>query len=770
MTTRLHVVARLSLVPLVLAALFFAGATPADAQTAQVRYERALAREQAARKQANPTVASLRSIATAYEQIVRQFPRSGYSDNALFQAAGVLELAWERGGQTRDRDQALRYLEWLRREYPSSSLVAQSRTRTAALNRPRAASTARAANTSTPAPRPAPTTSAAASSSRAAARPAPEAPATSTPTRGENAPVTQPTSPTPAPRVETPATQAQAPRPPVPTSALAAARAAAARAAAESNGGETGPSSSPTTSTPAARPAAAAAEAPPTAPSPVPSTPATLAGRTNEAAPARTEKPAANAVSARTTPSSTAASSASRATTPGAPAPAAARPATPTSVATPEPSPSTRATPVAVRGLSHTPLPRGDRLTLELSDETGLIPGLASGANGVVLTVADARAAAAILDAARSIRGSLIESLRIDNVDEGLRLTVSVPDEVRHSSFPLYNPTRLVVDFETMSSTPRQQAAASGSEPVAAVSAAADRVPSAHVPAAPAAAISAAATATSSLSTVAAAASAKTETPDDGPVPAPPASIRGGYSLARQLGLGVSRIVIDPGHGGSDPGASGNGVTESALVLDIALRLEKLLLEQPGFEVVLTRRTNVAVPLARRTAIANEEGADLFLSIHANSSPRRETAGVETYFLNLATNPQAEAVAARENASSAGNMHTLPQLVRAITNNNKLAESRELAGAVQSSLVRRLRPRNRDFQDLGVKQAPFVVLIGAQMPSVLAEVAFLTNRAEANLLKQNAYKQQIAQALFDAIVAYRGSLKKMTPVATTAAQ
>lgn len=198
------------------------------------------------------------------------------------------------------------------------------------------------------------------------------------------------------------------------------------------------------------------------------------------------------------------------------------------------------------------------------------------------------------------------------------------------------------------------------------------------------------------------------------------------------------------------------------------MRLEKLLLEQPGFEVVLTRRANGAVPLARRTAIANEQDADLFLSIHANSSPRTQTAGVETYFLNFASNQQAEAVAARENASSPQAMHSLPELVRAITMNNKLAESRELAGAVQASLVRRLRPRNRQFQDLGVKQAPFVVLIGAQMPSVLAEIAFLTNRQEASLLKQNAYKQQIAQALCDAILRYQGSLKKNTTVTASA--
>jgi N-acetylmuramoyl-L-alanine amidase len=256
---------------------------------------------------------------------------------------------------------------------------------------------------------------------------------------------------------------------------------------------------------------------------------------------------------------------------------------------------------------------------------------------------------------------------------------------------------------------------------------------------------------------------------EDGPSPAPPSTIRGNYSLARQLGLGVSRIVIDPGHGGSDPGASANGVTESALVLDIALRLEQLLIEQPGFDVALTRRRNVSVPLERRTAMANDEAADLFISIHANASPRKETAGVETYVLNLATTKQAETVAARENASSAESMNTLPQLVRAITTNNKLAESRELASVVQSSLVRRLGSRNSNFQDLGVKQAPFMVLIGAQMPSILAEVAFLTNRAEANLVKQAAYKQQIAQALCDAILQYQASLKKMTTVAASTA-
>ena len=251
--------------------------------------------------------------------------------------------------------------------------------------------------------------------------------------------------------------------------------------------------------------------------------------------------------------------------------------------------------------------------------------------------------------------------------------------------------------------------------------------------------------------------------PAPAPKPAPPASTsRGEYSLARQLGLGVARIVIDAGHGGHDPGAQANGINEAELVLDVAQRLEKLLLQHEDIDVVLTRRTDEFIPLEERTAIANRERADLFLSIHANASRRADARGVETYFLNFATNPDAETVAARENATSAQTMGTLPAILRAIALNSKLDESRELASIVQTHLVRKLRAQNRSVRDLGVKQAPFVVLIGAQMPSVLAEISFVTNRAEAALLKQAAYRQQIAQALYDGIVKYQASLKKVT--------
>jgi N-acetylmuramoyl-L-alanine amidase len=247
--------------------------------------------------------------------------------------------------------------------------------------------------------------------------------------------------------------------------------------------------------------------------------------------------------------------------------------------------------------------------------------------------------------------------------------------------------------------------------------------------------------------------------------PRPPLATTGGLSMARQLGLGVSRIVIDPGHGGHDPGAKGKGVGEAELVLDIALRVEKLLQKVNGVEVILTRRTDEFIPLPDRTALANRENADLFLSIHANASPNPQAHGIETYFLNFANNQTAAAVAARENAASTQAMGELPDFVKAIARNTKLEESREFATQVQRTMIDKLRGSNRTVKDLGVKQAPFVVLIGAAMPCALAEISFVTNPQEAKLMKANAYRQRIAEALFNAIRKYQTSLKNVSAVA-----
>jgi N-acetylmuramoyl-L-alanine amidase len=182
----------------------------------------------------------------------------------------------------------------------------------------------------------------------------------------------------------------------------------------------------------------------------------------------------------------------------------------------------------------------------------------------------------------------------------------------------------------------------------------------------------------------------------------------------------------------------------------------------PGVEVILTRRSDEFVPLQERTAIANREGADLFLSIHANASANSSAQGVETYFLNFATSGAAAAVAARENAASGQPMAALPDLVKAIALHNKMDESRDLAVHVQSGLTRKLQPANRNLKNLGVKQAPFVVLIGASMPSVLAEISFLTNPRDLSMVRTSSYRQRIAEGLFDAIRRYQTSLKTDT--------
>jgi N-acetylmuramoyl-L-alanine amidase len=236
--------------------------------------------------------------------------------------------------------------------------------------------------------------------------------------------------------------------------------------------------------------------------------------------------------------------------------------------------------------------------------------------------------------------------------------------------------------------------------------------------------------------------------------------------LSRQLGLGVGRIVIDPGHGGHDPGAKAAGVTEAELVLEVALELEKLLLKPPGVEVILTRRDSTYIPLEERTAMANRSGADLFLSIHANASSNQNARGIETYFLNFAQSAEAEAVAARENAGSTQTMRNLPDIVRAIALNNKIDESRDFATKVQSSLYAGLRKSNKQARNLGVKQAPFQVLIGATMPSILVEISFITNAQEGNLLKSGKYRAQIAQGLADGIRKYQQSLKRAPPIAS----
>ncbi len=233
----------------------------------------------------------------------------------------------------------------------------------------------------------------------------------------------------------------------------------------------------------------------------------------------------------------------------------------------------------------------------------------------------------------------------------------------------------------------------------------------------------------------------------------------GTRSLIRTLGLKIGRIVIDPGHGGDDTGTVGpSGLQEKDLVLDVSLKLKKLIEEKLGGEVILTRQDDTFIPLETRTAIANESQADLFLSIHANSSRSRKVSGIETFFLNFATSPDVEEVAARENASAQKTIFELQDLVQKIALKEKTDESKEFAQTMQRAITTYLQKAHSKAVDRGVKQAPFIVLIGANMPSILSEISFVSNPSEEKLLKSSSYRHKVAEALCQGIKDYISNL------------
>jgi N-acetylmuramoyl-L-alanine amidase len=467
------------------------------------------------------------------------------------------------------------------------------------------------------------------------------------------------------------------------------------------------------------------------------------------------------------------------------PSPAAAAPpstaASPSPSRPPAPDPATAAagTPAAdgppratLLDIQRVVLQDSVRVTLALDREVPYHEERLAGPDRVFFDLRGAQLAAPLVDKVIAYSDDIVRQIRTGRHPNGtVRVVLDLDGVARHSVFTLYNPYRVVIDCERATAVAIRQATVT---PPARVSS--DAGLDVPVPVPPPA------TAPYGTGPPGAAAPTPAADPRIAPpsaAPPPPPVITaepvapavplsngaGGFSLSRQLGLGISRIVIDAGHGGHDPGAQGHGIKEADLTLDIALRLEKLLAEEAGIEVAMTRRDNTYVPLEERTAIANREGADLFLSIHANASRNSAAHGVETYYLSFASTPDAEAVAARENSASERAMHNLPDIIKAIALNNKLDESRDLAAMVQESMVTRLRRSHKNLRNLGVKKAPFVVLIGAGMPSVLAEISFLTNRQEAQLLKTAAYKQKIAEALHAAVMKYRRALKRQSTVA-----
>lgn len=236
----------------------------------------------------------------------------------------------------------------------------------------------------------------------------------------------------------------------------------------------------------------------------------------------------------------------------------------------------------------------------------------------------------------------------------------------------------------------------------------------------------------------------------------------GSATLTRALGLKIARIVIDPGHGGHDTGTIGpKGLEEKEVVLDVALRLRKLVEQRMGSDVVMTRSDDTFIPLEERTAIANQRSADLFISIHANASHDPSARGIEVYYLNFTSDPNSLETAARENATSQESVYQLQDLIKKIALTEKIQESSEFARQVDHSLESAETRGGTSPPDRGLKKAPFVVLIGANMPSILCEISFLTNPRDERLLRQPQYRQQIAEGLYRGVARYVATLGSM---------
>jgi N-acetylmuramoyl-L-alanine amidase len=378
------------------------------------------------------------------------------------------------------------------------------------------------------------------------------------------------------------------------------------------------------------------------------------------------------------------------------------------------------------------------------------------------------------------VSDGLLEQVRVgQNRDDVVRVVLDFKEVSEHQVFFLEDPARLVIDVRGRGATRGRVASgeAPSPSPTPESGSPADvlRAPTRRVDAMVPPDRTSAAQAPISISGVdtlppgpgdsrrKAAAAPTPAPPPAAPLPTPEAPLAnraGNYSLARQLGLGARRIVIDAGHGGHDPGTIGpRGLQEKDVVLDVALRLERLVRQELGTEVILTRSSDVFIPLEERTAIANSKGADLFVSIHANASRSSSARGIETYFLNFARTPHAEAVAARENAISTATMKDLQNLVKAITLNSKIDESRDLAAEVQESMVRTVREKH-PVPDRGVHSAPFYVLIGANMPAILAEIAFVTHPEDEKRLRTPEYREVLARSLARGLASYLASLDR----------
>ena len=409
------------------------------------------------------------------------------------------------------------------------------------------------------------------------------------------------------------------------------------------------------------------------------------------------------------------------------------------------------------------------RIVVSLNDTIKFDGSRITSPDRIYFNLYKARLSPALASKTLDVDNGLLKSVRVaQNKEDVVRLVLDVNGAKDYSAYLLKDPYRLVIDVRTSSANVAKQ----------------------DPPAAPASAKSdTEKPMTKAQETVA------VNTGDSSPAPTPKSLGRnpeksslplakkeskviaalqpptepkpnrdGARSLTRALGLKISRIVIDPGHGGHDTGTIGpHGLLEKDLCLDVGLRLGRLIEEKlPGAEVIYTRKDDTFIPLEERTSIANQAKADLFISIHANASHDQTARGVETYYLNFATSEDSMNVATRENALSQESLHDLQDLIKKIARNDKIEESKEFADDIQDSLSQRMQLVSRSEKNRGVKKAPFIVLIGANMPSVLSEISFVSNPSDEKLLRKGDQRQRIADGLFHGISTYLESLNSLS--------
>jgi N-acetylmuramoyl-L-alanine amidase len=426
-------------------------------------------------------------------------------------------------------------------------------------------------------------------------------------------------------------------------------------------------------------------------------------------------------------------------------------------------------TPAKITAIHYTPVANGARVVIDLGGKVRYNAQRLSNPDRIFFTLFDAKLPSSLNAKNVKADGHLVKTIRAANFKPGqARVVLEVEDNVEFkAAFPSNRPHRLVIDLQ------RTETSAKARNPKTVVATDDPDTPAVTK----AAVVIRPDNRSDDTDVVLPEKTAVRHSARNGrlvvrnnavPIREAQPTAEGDRSLIRALGLKIGKIVIDPGHGGHDTGTIGpHGLLEKDLVLDVSRRLGKLLQSRLGADVIYTRSDDTFIPLETRTAIANQEQADLFISVHANSSHDQDARGVETYYLNFTSSPEALEVAARENAGSDKSIHELQDLVKTIALKEKIEESREFASDVETALHSGLASKNPAIRDRGVKKAPFIVLIGANMPSILAEISFVSNPSDERKLFTPAYRQRIAESLYKGISKYVSGLSGIK-VASTA--